>query len=132
MKDFGTRGYDLAFALDTAKIIILVDTVGRGEEPGTLYTIQPDLENREDEASGFGEHAPDAHAMDPMQVLRLAKRLEVVPGQIFLIGCEPATFGPENEGLMGLSPPVEAAVDRAVELIESMITRLRTGNEEGN
>lgn len=122
MEDFGIRGYDLAFALDTAKTIILVDTVGRGEAPGTLYTIEPDLENLDAD----GEYAPDAHAMDPIQVLRLAKNMDVVPGKILLIGCEPETFGPENEGLMGLSPPVEAAVDRAVELIESIITRLRT------
>jgi hydrogenase maturation protease len=122
VKDFGIRGFDLAFALDTAETIILVDTISRGESAGTLYTIEPDLESSGDLVNGDG---PDAHAMDPWQVLRLAKQMNVLPGRILLVGCEPATFGPENEGLMGLSPLVEEAVDRSVQLIESMIARLR-------
>ena len=119
VEDFGIRGIDLAFALESANTIILVDAVARGEAPGTLYMIEPDLQNLED-AAGNG---PDAHAMDPMQVLRLAKQMNVLPGRILLVGCEPQTFGPENEGAMGLSPVVEDAVDRAVEWVESTITR---------
>lgn len=118
VKDFGIRGFDLAFALDTAKTIILVDAASRGDAPGTVYTIEPDLENLDDGG------APDAHSMDPMQVLRLARQLNVLPGRILLVGCEPATFGPENEGHMGLSPLVEAAVDRAVDVIEKLIAGL--------
>jgi hydrogenase maturation protease len=121
VEDFGIRGFDLAFALDTADTIILVDATARGEAPGTLYTIEPDLGNLEDPALSS---TPDAHSMDPMQVLKLARQLNVLPGRIVLIGCEPATFGQENEGRMGLSPVVEASVDRAVELIECMIARL--------
>ena len=121
VEDFGIRGFDLAFALDTADTIILVDAAARGEAPGTLYTIEPGLDNLEDPAIAS---TPDAHSMDPMQVLKLARQLNVLPGRIVLIGCEPATFGQENEGQMGLSPVVEAAVDRAVDLIESMIAHL--------
>jgi hydrogenase maturation protease len=117
VEDFGIRGFDLAFALDTADTIILVDAVSRGHAPGTLYTIEPDLEHLDD----AGNEGPDAHAMDPLQVLRLARQMDVLPGKIFLVGCEPESFGPENEGRMGLSPPVEDAVDRAVDLIEAML-----------
>ena len=39
---------------------------------------------------------------------------------VSMVGCEPATFGPE-EGQMGLSPAVAAAVDEAVGLIESLV-----------
>jgi hydrogenase maturation protease len=39
-----------------------------------------------------------------------------------VVGCEPATLGPE-EGLIGLSAPVAAAVDEAVALVESLIVR---------
>lgn len=121
VKDFGIRGMDLAFALDTANTIILVDAVGRGGAPGTLYTIEPEVDLSD------ANSAPDAHAMNPMAVLRLARQMNVLPGRILLVGCEPATFGPENEGQMGLSPAVEAAVDRAVDLIESMLVPLRAG-----
>ena len=119
VKDFGIRGFDLAFALDSAKTIILVDAVSRGHAPGTLYTIEPELENLDEDGQ-----APDAHGMDPIQVLRLAKQMNVLAGRVLLVGCEPATFGPENEGAMGLSPAVEDAVGRAVVLIERMISGL--------
>ena len=125
VKDFGIRGVDLAFALDTAKTIILVDAASRGKAPGTLYTIEPDLK---DLASDGG--VPDAHSMDPMQVLGLARQLNILPGRILLVGCEPATFGPENEGHMGLSPLVEAAVDRAVDVIEKLIATLHATEAE--
>jgi hydrogenase maturation protease len=44
--------------------------------------------------------------------------------RILLVGCEPETFGPE-EGQMGLSAPVEAAVDQAVRIVESLVERTR-------
>jgi hydrogenase maturation protease len=116
VKDFGIRGFDLAFALDSASIVILVDAVSRGQAPGTLYTIEPDLDHLEDSSEG-----PDGHNMDPAQVLRLAKQMNVSMGKIWLVGCEPETFGPENEGQMGLSSSVNAAVEGAVTLIESLI-----------
>jgi hydrogenase maturation protease len=46
--------------------------------------------------------------------------------RVLLVGCEPATLGPE-EGLMGLSEPVTAAVPEAVELVESVIKRVLAG-----
>jgi hydrogenase maturation protease len=119
VKDFGTRGFDLAFSLDSADVIIIVDAASRGEPPGTLYTIEPELEG----LPAFD--GPDAHAMDPIQVFRLARHMNVVPGRILLVGCEPESFGPENIGRMGMSAVVEAAVDRAVDLIDQLIVQLR-------
>jgi len=39
------------------------------------------------------------------------------------VGCEPATLGGE-EGQMGLSEPVEAAVDAAVTMIRGAVERI--------
>ena len=44
------------------------------------------------------------------------------------LACEPGTFGPE-EGQMGLSEPVEAVVDEAVKLVESLIVKILNGDE---
>ena len=42
IRDFGTRGHDLAYAiLDGYDAVILVDAVHRGGPPGTLYLIEP-------------------------------------------------------------------------------------------
>ena len=40
-----------------------------------------------------------------------------------LLGCEPAEIGSDEEGKLGLSDPVEAAVDEAVALIETLIAK---------
>ncbi len=120
VKDFGIRGYDLAYALlDGYDAVILVDAAPRGEAPGTLYVMEPSL--KDSEPGDQAEPALDAHAMTPAGVLRLAKSLGgQLPARILLVGCEPASLGGE-EGYMGLSDPVSAAVDPAVALIEQLI-----------
>jgi hydrogenase maturation protease len=122
--DFGIRGFDLTYALiDGADITILVDACPRGGAPGDLYVIETDL------SSPAGEHAPatvDAHGMNPMAVLRAAQSMGGPLKKILLLGCEPQTFGPE-EGQMGLSGAVAAAVERAVPLLESVVNRLLGG-----
>ncbi|MGH7823596.1 MAG: hydrogenase maturation protease [Candidatus Binatia bacterium] len=120
--DFGIRGFDLAYALmDGYDTTILVDAVPRGGEPGTLYTIEPDL----NQLNGLsaGELMLDTHAMNPLRVLALAKSMNGEFRRILLVGCEPETFGPE-EGRMGLSAPVEAAVNEAVAMVESLVSKI--------
>ena len=44
VKDFGIRGFDLAYALlDPWDAVIIVDALPRGEAAGTLYVVEPDL-----------------------------------------------------------------------------------------
>lgn len=124
--DFGIRGFDLAYALqDGYETTILVDACPHGEAPGTLYVIEPDLK-----ALDGPDAAPatvEAHAMNPMNVLRMAKAMNIEIKNVLLVGCEPETLGGE-EGQMGLSAPVEAAVDEAVKLVESLVNRILNGN----
>jgi len=43
--DFGISSYDLAYALlDDYALTVLVDATPRGEAPGTLYLIEPELD----------------------------------------------------------------------------------------
>jgi hydrogenase maturation protease len=119
--DFGIRGHDLAFALeDDYGTVILVDVARRHRPPGTLSVIEPDLSRLHDEATEAGI---DTHAMHPIRILRLlqAQGRKVPP--VWLVVCEPATFGPE-EGHIGLSEPVGAAVPEAVALVHSLVKRL--------
>jgi hydrogenase maturation protease len=125
--DFGIRSYDLAYALiDGYDTTILIDACPRGEPGGTLYVIEPDLDNL-DAANGEQE-AVDAHAMNPVSVLRMAKSMGGELKRILLVGCEPVTLGPE-EGVMGLSEPVEAALGDAVKLVESLVRKILRGDE---
>jgi hydrogenase maturation protease len=126
--DFGIRGFDLAYALqDGYETTILVDACPHGEAPGTLYVIEPDLKSLDDPDAP--QPVVEAHAMNPVAVLRMAKAMNIEVKNMLLVGCEPETLGGE-EGQMGLSATVEAAVDRAVKLVESAIERVL--NSEGS
>lgn len=120
--DFGIRGMDLAYELqEDYDAAILVDAVPRGEAPGTLFVIEPDLEQADSPDSVL-----DAHAMDPVRVLALAQTLGTLPARVLVVGCEPATGATldDEELVMGLSAPVEAAMEKAVELVESVLADL--------
>jgi hydrogenase maturation protease len=120
--DFGIRGFDLAYALlDNYELAILVDAAPRGGVPGTLYVIEPDL-GELDEPAGQ-DVLMETHGMNPLRVLGLVKELGGEPKRIVVVGCEPATTGPE-EGAVGLSEPVRAAVGEAVTIVDSLIAQV--------
>jgi hydrogenase maturation protease len=120
--DFGIRGFDLAYALlDGYDVTIFVDATPRGQAPGTLYAIAPEVDEIEN-IDGQGAMV-ETHGMNPMKVLSMVKSMGGEFKKILLVGCEPATFGPE-EGQMGLSEPVAAAVDQAVTVVESLVAQV--------
>jgi hydrogenase maturation protease len=117
--DYGIRSYDLAYALmEPWELVILVDAVARGDAPGTVYTIEPELpqDGESSVESGF-----DAHSMNPESVLRLVGKLGGKAGRILVVGCEPASVEAEESGQIGLSEPVQAAVDEAIRMIEELL-----------
>jgi hydrogenase maturation protease len=120
--DFGLRGFDLAYALqDGYETTILIDAFPHGELPGTVYVVEPDLSD-----ASFGVTQGtfvEPHAMNPVNVLRMAAAMHAPLKRVLLVGCEPATFGSE-EGMMGLSAPVEAAVHEAVKVITNLVEKL--------
>ena len=123
--DFGIRGFDLAYALlDRFDVTILVDACPRGGAPGTLYVIEPDLNVSAEDAAEAAQTTVDAHSMNPMNVIRMAKSMGGDLKRILLVGCEPLTLGPE-EGAMGLSEPVAAMVEEAANRIESLVETIQ-------
>lgn len=122
--DFGIRGLDLVYALqDGYESTILVDACQKGQPAGTVYVIEPDLNVVEDiSASGV----VDSHGMDPINVIRMAKAMNAPLKRFLVVGCEPETLG-GKQGHMGLSCPVEAALDEAVRVVEDVVTRILNG-----
>ena len=119
VRDFGIRSFDLAYALmEEWQLVLLIDALPRGGEPGTLYVLEPQLP--EDNAVSPGL---DAHTMDPVSVLRLVSALGGRVGRMLVIGCEPASFEFDAGGNMGLSATVSAAADEAVRMVEDIICR---------
>lgn len=115
--DYGIRGLDLMYALlDNPDLTIFIDATQQGGAPGTLYTIEPDPDR------AGSEEAMDAHTMDPVRVLHTARVMGARMGRILLVGCEPADLGGE-EGRMGLTPQVAAALDEAAGMVENLILK---------
>lgn len=110
--DYGIGGIHLAYdLLDGVNLLVLVDTVGRGAAPGTVALIEPDLE-------GLPDRPVDAHAMDPAAVFANVQALGGTVPRTVIVGCEPADV---TEGI-GLSPPVDAAIGPAIDLIREVVT----------
>ena len=118
VRDFGIRGMDLVYALADFDVAILVDATPRGAPPGTVALIEADVD--------ADAVSLDTHGMDPVSVLALARRLGPVPERVLVVGCEPAArmTGAEDEVVVEISPPVRAAVDEAVALVESVLDEL--------
>ena len=115
--DFGIRGMDLAYALmEDYSAVILVDATPRGRSPGTLYEIEPDPPPE-------GGAVVEPHAALPHHILGLVRAMGGTLPPLRLVGCEPGAL-PDGEPRMGLSPPVEEAIEPAVALVQDVIGRL--------
>jgi hydrogenase maturation protease len=121
--DFGIRGLDLAFALESCDAAILVDATARGGAPGTLYVIEPRAaEGARDDGS--------AHGMTIERVLASLPP-SAAPRTIRLVGCEPSRFGDDGDDgddvddeAPGLSAAVSGSLDEAVRLVEALVEEL--------
>ncbi len=123
--DFGIRGFDLAYALmEGYETTILVDAYPGDGPPGTLFIVEPDLKELNSGTREQGLIEP--HGMNPMNVLRMASSMGGQLKKVLVLGCVPETLGPE-EGQMGLSDSVTAAVDEAVKLIDLLVKRILAG-----
>lgn len=110
--DYGIAGlhlaYDLCGGYDRA---ILIDATPRGEQPGTVYVIEP--ERPAEPGTGLF----DAHSMQPDVVLDMIGTLDGRDLRVLIVGCEPASSDPG----IGLSEPVAAAVGHAVGIVLDLI-----------
>jgi hydrogenase maturation protease len=119
--DYGTSGMHLAYDLADQGYgtTILVDAAPRGEPPGTLTVLEIRPEDRAELAAAGGPQLLNGHGMQPEVVLGVLDMLGAEAGRILVVACEPASAEPG----MGLSAPVEAAVDEAVRLVTRLATQ---------
>jgi len=112
VEDYGIRGVHLAYELleGSYDLVILIDALDLGEEPGIISVFEPELDNDADVL-------PDAHDLDPASVMGLLAGLGGSVGRMLVVGCQPSTTGEQ----MGLSAPVEAAVDEAIRVVDELV-----------
>jgi hydrogenase maturation protease len=117
--DIGIGGIHLAYELlDGCALLVLVDAAPRGEAPGTLTVLEVDGDAA---PTGTPTGAPtvDAHGLAPDDLFALLDQVGAAPGRTVVIGCQPEDVTPG----MDLSAPVQAAVPRAVSLVEEIVRR---------
>lgn len=117
--DFGIRGVHLAYELmEGYDDLILIDAVPRGQEPGTVFVIEPDMAPAAADPAG---PPMDAHGMNPATVFGVLHQLGGRLDRALIVGCEPADVGED----IGLSEPVERAVDEAVRTVRDLVADMR-------
>lgn len=120
--NFGIKGLDLTYALlDGYDAVILVDAVPRGQQPGTVYVIEPEPDNVTVDSV---DDLLEAHSLDPAKVLRLVRCLGGRVDRLLLVGCEPSSLD-ADEMQQGLSLEVAAAVDETVKMVQNLISEIR-------
>lgn len=110
--DYGIRGMHLAYdLLKGYDGLIIIDALPREGAPGEIHVLEVGPED-------LGDGDVDAHGMQPVAVLASLGSLGGELPPTYVVGCEPATV---QDG-MGLSAPVEAAIDRAIEAVLGVLT----------
>ncbi len=102
VRDFGIRGFDLAFSIaQPYDLVILVDCIRAGAAPGTLIVMEPKI----------GRAATvESHSPTPVSALELAAQFPEKADRVVIVGCEPENteFGDE------MSDAVRQAVEKAL------------------
>jgi hydrogenase maturation protease len=108
--------------LDGYDVLIIVDAVQRDGEPGQLYLLEAEVPDI-DELSYMErtDFLADMHFTNPTRAMMLARALEVLPPQVFILGCQPAAH---DDFDLGLSPEVEKVIPVAAARIEAWVTEL--------
>lgn len=112
---------------DGYDVLLVVDAVQRGGEPGQLYLLEADVPTIDhytfDQRNQF---LADMHFTNPTRAMMLAKAMNILPSRVYIVGCETAAH---DDFDLGLSPQVAAAVPKAVEQVGTWVTHLLNNGE---
>jgi hydrogenase maturation protease len=91
--------------------LVLVDAIDQEAAPGTLFRIEPEVEE--------AAHVADVHLTNPERVMGIAKAMGALPERVVIVGCQPADV---DELGQRLSPQVGAAVERAADAVRETVS----------
>ena len=111
--DVGAAGVDLLIELNEESALILLDAIAGADPPGTVRVFRNAELFEYAETRGGGSHQPSLAG-----TLRLGDRLGMRPKMLALVGIVARQF----ELGQGLSPEVAAAVPRAAEQAERLLS----------
>lgn len=113
--DGGAAGIDILYYIENQKIVIFIDTIRGGKEPGYIYNILVD------DLNIFKDiNMTSLHDMELTTVLKIAKETNKLPDTIYLIGVEPKDY---NTLSMELTPEIEKTIPKIVKIVENIIQK---------
>jgi hydrogenase maturation protease len=115
IRDIGTAGLTIATDLDDYDLVVFLDTVEEGQEPGDLIKVELKVKNGIDDVSELA--IVTLHEVGLEGLLRFSKAIGTLPQKVFLVGCKPETFKPS----LDLSPKVENSLNDAAEIVLKII-----------
>ena len=107
LTDFGIRSFDLAYAMaDGYDVIVLLDAISRGESPGTVSLVEPEVKS-------FGDAGQpvDAHSTNLQYALQMVSSLGGQLGSLFL------------------SEQEESAIPNAIQMLLTLLHELLNANQ---
>lgn len=112
----GSAGIHLVQELyDKYEILIVLDTVQWGDKPGTVSFKEVEVKDvREMPAEEKNSFFADMHYISPVKALMMAKALDIIPAQVYFLGCEAEDYEDID---VGMSPVVSNAIPMAYKKI---------------
>jgi hydrogenase maturation protease len=105
--DGGTMGLDLLYYLEGVERLLVIDAVDAGQSPGTIIRLTGD------EIPALLGRKLSPHQIGLADLLSVAELRDLTPGQVILIGVQPASL----ETGLDLSPTIRARLPAIVEMV---------------
>lgn len=115
LRDLGTPGLDLAGFLGGFETVVIADTIAGGVKPGEIALIEAT-----DHVRAAAALRLDTHAAGLREALWLNQLHGNAPHRVVLVGTAPINL----EQGAGLSAPVAAAVESAVEQVLQVLAQI--------
>ncbi len=115
--DAGVAGISLMDFFEKSSRVVLIDAADMNLAPGAIRRFTPDEVQQGPEGPKFS-----SHDIGLLEVLNLAAALGRKPDEVVIIGIQPQ----EIDWGEALSPEVEAAVPRVLELVRQEIGRMQS------
>jgi len=115
--DGGTLSFTLAGPIGDATQMIVIDAAAMGEPPGSIRVFEGVAMDEQ-----LTLHAKSVHEVSLSDLIDIARLTDSLPMRRAMIGIEPALVDWGSE----LTPPVAAAVPRAVSEVRTLLQRWRS------
>ena len=105
--------------------VIFIDSMDREGEPGSLYKSK--LVVQEGDADVTELARLTLHEAGLEGLLRFSQAIGTLPEDIYLVGCKPKTIEPS----LDLSAEVEAALEKALIIVEELLEKIQEKTGKG-